>query len=446
MKPLSMPIAVLMAVFLFVPSPVWSAGNSTVAVERVVSPGGIEAWLVSDHSNPVISLRLAFRGGAALDADGKQGLARMTAALIDEGAGDLDSKAFRRQLNDLSISLSFDTGRDSFTGNLKTLTKNRDEAFELLRLALNEPRFDAEPVERIRVQLLSSLRQDKEDPDYVAARALSQALYPGHAYGRAVNGTEDSLAAITVDDLRGFVSRRLGLDNLYIGVVGDISADQLSAVLDHVFGGLAEKANSFHVTDVSPKADGGVSVIELKVPQSAIVFAQKGLKRDHPDFFTAYVMNYILGGGGFTSRIYNEVREKRGLAYSVGSYLYPLDHSAMILGSAGTANDRVSKTIAVIKEQWRTMAEEGVTSEELADAKTYLTGSYPLRFTSSSAIAAMLVGIQMENLGIDYMDKRNGFIEAVTRGGVNRIAATLLDADKLTFVVAGQPDGVETAR
>ncbi|MHA1598951.1 MAG: M16 family metallopeptidase [Alphaproteobacteria bacterium] len=421
-----------------------AGANGTVGISRVISPGGIEAWLVSDHSNPVISVRLAFRGGAALDADAKPGLARMAAALLDEGAGDFDSKAFQRRLEDLSITLRFDAGRDHFTGRLKTLTENREQAFEMLRLALSKPRFDAEPVERIRMQLSSSVRQEMEDPDSVAGRALSRVLYPDHAYGRPVNGTLDSLQAIEVADLRGFASERQGRDNVYIGVVGDIGADDLSRLLDKVFGELPAKAKPVHLADVEPKTNGGTSVVALKVPQSGIMFAQVGLKRDDPEFFTAYVMNHILGGGGFTSRLYDEVREKRGLAYSIVSYLYPLDHSAMILGAAGTANARVAETIEIIRAQWRKMSEHGVTPEQLSDAKTYLTGSYPLRFTASGSIAGMLVGIQLENLGIDYMEKRNGYVEAVTVDGVNRLAAKLLDADKLTFVVAGQPVGVET--
>ena len=443
-------IMALLVFVLMLPVSAGAAGksiataNGGVGVKRVISPGGIEAWLVEDHTNPVISLRLAFRGGAALDPSGKKGLARMVAALLDEGAGGLDSKTFQQRLDDLSITLRFDAGRDRLTGKLRTLTENRDEAFKLLRLSLTVPRFDAEPVERIRMQLLSSVRQDMEDPDTVASHALAARLYPDHAYGFPVDGTENSLKAITGDDLRRFARDRLGRDNLFIGVVGDVTADQLSASLDGLFGDLPDKAKVTSITDTTPKTDGGISVVDLKVPQSGITFAQVGLKRDDPEFFTAYVMNHILGGGGFTSRLYNEVREKRGLAYSVASYLYPLDHSAMIMGVAGTANAGVSETIAVIKEQWRKMAKGGITQSELNDAKTYLVGSYPLRFTSSGTIASMLVGIQLEDLGIDYMEKRNGYVEAVTLDGVNRLAAKLLDAEKLTIVIAGEPVGVET--
>ena len=414
-----------------------------VQIEQVVSPGGVTAWLVNDPSIPVISLRLAFRGGASLDPVGKEGLAKMVSTLIDEGAGDLDSQTFQRTLQDQSISLRFGAGRDTFSGTLKTLTKNRDKAFDMLRLALNNPRFDAEPVSRLRSQLLSGLRRDQEDPDTIAGRTLSKMLFPDHPYGRPVDGTLDTIGAITADDLRGFVTRRLARDNLYVGVVGDISARELGQRLDEIFAALPKNAAPFAVDDVDPRTDGQTRVVDMAVPQSAIVFAQQGLKRNHPDFFPAYVLNHILGSGGFTSRLYDEIREKRGLAYSVGSYLYPLDHSAMITGSSGTANGRVAETLSVLKAEWRKMAEHGVTAAELSDAKTYLTGSYPLRFTSSGNIASILVSVQVQGLGMDYLEKRNSLVEAVTLDQVNRLAKTLLDTDSLTVVVVGQPEGLK---
>ena len=413
-----------------------------VEVERVQSAGGIEAWLVRDHANPIITVRLAFRGAAALDPAGKEGLAEMVSSLLDEGAGDLDSQAFQGRLEDLSISLRFDAGRDTFGGRLRTLTENRDAAFGLLRLALNAPRFDEAPVERIRTQILTGLKKDLEDPNTIARRAFARALFPDHPYGRPVRGTPESVGAISVEDLRRFVAQRLGRDNLVIGVVGDILADQLASLLDQTFGALPAKASSWSVPDTRARASGETVVINKPVPQSAIVFGHGGPKRDDPDFYAAYVMNYVLGGGGFTSRLYNEVREKRGLAYSVYSYLNPLDHAALIVGGAGTANARVADTLAVVRDIWRRMAEEGLSAEELADAKTYLTGSFPLRFTSSRSVAGILVAMQLESLGIDYLDRRNGFIEAVTLADARRVARRFLDPDRLTIVVVGEPDGL----
>ena len=415
-----------------------------VTIERVLSLGGIEAWLVRDHTNPIITMRFAFRGGAALDPEGREGLANMVSTLLDEGAGDLDSKIFQGRLEDLVITLRFDAGRDNFGGRFRTLVENKATAFELLTLALTRPRFDAEPLERIRSQIFSSLRQEAEDPNTIAGKTLFKTLFPAHPYGRPVDGTLESVAAITQTDLKGFVKRRLAKDNLAIGVVGDITAEALKTVLDKTFGGLPAKAWAWAIPEAVLKGQGRTVVVTKPAPQSAIVFADKGPKRQDPDFYAAYVMNHVLGGGGFTSRLYNTVREKRGLAYSVYSALHPLDRAGLIFGGAGTANKSVSETIAVMRGEWTRMATQGMSEKELADAKTFLTGSYPLSFTSSDRIASMLIGIQMDNLGIDYPDRRNGLIEAVTLDDVNRLAKELLRPDQLTVVVVGRPDGVKS--
>ncbi len=414
-----------------------------VEVERVVSPGGIAAWLVQDHSNPIITLRFAFRGGAALDPAGKEGLANLVSGLLDEGAGKLDSKAFQRVLEDKAIRLGFDASKDSFGGRLEALTRNRDEAFGLLKIALTQPRFDAEPVSRIRAQILVGIKQDAEDPHGLANRTLMKSLFPDHPYGRPTDGTEKSVAAITVDDMKGFVARRLARNNLVIGVVGDITPEMLGHLLDETFGALPPKAEAWALPVVAPALAGKTIVVDKNVPQSAIVFADRGLLRDDPDFYAAYVLNHIFGSGGFTSRLYTEIREKRGLAYSVGTGLYPFDYAAITIGSAGTANARVGETLKVIGDEWRQMAENGVGDKELADAKTYLTGAFPLRFSSSGRIARMLVGMQLDHLGIDYLDKRNKLIEAVTKADIARLAKKLFDTKRLTVVVVGQPKGVE---
>lgn len=415
-----------------------------VEVERVVSAGGIEAWLIRDPSNPITTLKLSFRGGTALDPDGKGGLANFVASTLDEGAGGMDSAAFQKALDERSISLRFSAGRDTFQGSLKTLNKYRDDAFEYLRLALNEPRFDAEPLARIRAQILSGIKQQNEDPGNLASRAIFETAFKGHPYARDNDGTAESVNAITPDDMRGFVRQRLAKNNLLIGVVGDIDAETLKGYLDHTFGSLPEKAAPWKIEKIAPKLNGGVKVIDVDVPQSSVQFAQPGILRNDPDFYTAYVLNYVIGGGGFVSRLYEEVREKRGLAYSVYTYLMPLDAAGAVMGGAGTANARVAETVATVRDVWKRFAAEGPTAEELKDAKTYLTGAFPMRFTSSSAIAGMLVGMQEDGLGIDYIDKRNGYIEAVTLADARRVAKRLYQPDKLTFAIAGKPEGITT--
>lgn len=438
-RPLAVAAIAVFAAFSHALAP----ASAATEVDRVVSPAGIEAWLVQDHQNPIISMRFAFRGGAALDPAGKEGLATLVSSLVDEGAGELDSKSFQQTLEDLAITLRFDASMDTFGGRVRTLTENKDKAFELLRLAITNPRFDEEPVERIRAQILAGLRQDEENPQSIAGRELSKALFPNHPYGRSSEGTLDSVKSITADDLRAFVGRRLGLDNLVIGVVGDITPEQLGPLLDEVFGSLPKNAASWAVPEVKPTPGGRTLVVNKPVPQSAILFADEGLKREDPDFYAAFVLNHMLGGGGFTSRLYNEVREKRGLAYSVFATLHPLDHSSLYLGGAGTANERVAETLQVIRDEWKRMGTQGVGTEELNAAKKFLVGSFPLRFTSSERIASMLVNLQLDDLGIDYLEKRNGYINSVTQADIYRVAKKLLDPEGLTFVVVGQPKGVQ---
>jgi zinc protease len=430
----------LLAVFVVLLRPL-PAG--AVEIQEVTSDGGITAWLVEDHNNPVISVQIAFEGGAALDPEDKAGLARMVAALLDEGAGDMESQSFRAALEERSINLSFSAGEDGLYGTLQTLTETREKAFSLMGLALSAPRFDAEPVERIRSQILSSLASDLSDPGTIAWRAFNRLVFPGHPYGVPSDGRPETIKAITREDMATFVAERLARDQLLIGVAGDITPEELKPLLDSTFGQLPAKAKSFEVPEAEIANPGEVGVVEMNVPQSSVVFGHAGLKRSHPDFYAASIINHILGGGSFASRLFEEIRDKRGLAYSIYTYLRTMDHAGMVIGRVGTANARVNESLEVIREQWRRLAEEGPSAEEVADAKTYLTGSFPLNLTSTSSIASILVGVQIEDLGIDYINRRNELIEAVTLEDARRVAAELLKPDKLTVVVAGMPEDVE---
>jgi zinc protease len=411
-----------------------------VEVQRVRADG-IEAWLVEDHSVPVLTVHVAFRGGAAADPAGKEGLAGMAAALLDEGAEELDSHAFRSRLEAMAIEMGFSAELDRFGGQLRTLTEHRNEALRLFGLALLRPRFDAEPLRRVRSQLQARLLERMEDPDSVANLRLFLELFPNHPYGRPAEGYPESIEAITQEDLQAFVARRFSRDALVVGVVGDITAAGLAPLLASSFGELTQRAAPVAIDEAIPTAGGRPIIVDMPVPQSIVLFAQPGLKRTDPDFYALTIIDRVLGGS-FTSRLYREVREKRGLAYSVSTSLVAFDHAALIVGSVATANERVSETLRVVREQWRQIAETGITPAELADAKAYLTGSFPLRFTRSSSIAHMLVGMQLQSLGIDYFDRRNALIEAVTLEDVNRVAQSLLRPEALVFVVAGQPEGL----
>lgn len=418
-----------------------SSADAAVKIERVVSAKGIEAWLVHDSSVPVISVAFEFRGGSSLDPTGKEGLSEMITGLLDEGAGEFDSQAFQKILEDESVYMSFGAGPDGLSGNLRMLSAKRERAFDLLRLSLTQPRFDAEPVKRIQAQLETRIRRDAASPQRLADQALWQALYPNHPYGRPEEGTPESLAAIGTEDLRNVVQNRFGKNRVVIGVAGDIDAETLKPLLDKAFGDLKGNDGPIDLAAINP-AVAGVRVIEREIPQTVVRFAAPGISRKDPDFFAALVVSYILGGDGLNSRLAETVREKNGLAYSISAGLVTLDKSQLITGGFATENSRAGDALTLTRAEWARMGKEGPTAAELAAAKTYLIGSYPLRFATTNDIAQQLAGIQREDLGIDYVNKRQDMISRVTLEDARRVARRLFDPALLSVVAVGKPVGI----
>ncbi|UUX51894.1 insulinase family protein [Nisaea acidiphila] len=428
-------VSIALGVFLILGRP---GGAEAIEIQRVVSPGGIEAWLVEDHKNPIITFSVSFEGGAAVEPEGKEGLANMVAALLDEGAGPYDSEAFRRRLEDRVIGLGFNAGRDGFGARLRTLTEYSDEAFDLLRLAMTEPRFDTEPVERIRAQIVSGLKRSATRPQTIASRTWWQAAFPDHPYGRPSAGTVESIGRITVADMKAFADKVLTRDAMEVGVVGDIDPERLGVLLDRTFGALPDTPAPEAPDAATLSAVGETFVIEEPVPQSVVVFGHRGIPRDDPDRFAAAILMEIMAGG-FGSRLTEEIREKRGLTYGIYAYSLPLNGAQMIMGGVSTRNDKVAETVRLVREIWAGMAEDGPTEAEVRDAKTYINGSFPMQLTSSAPIAGMLVSMQRNKRPIDYLDRRPERIDSVTMEDLKRVAKRLFLADELTFVVVGQP-------
>ena len=415
-----------------------SAGATTI--ERVVSPGGIEAWLVHERAVPLIAVEFAFAGGAVQDPPGKAGTAALTASLLDAGAGDLDSTAFTDRLERKAIQMNFSAQRDTIHGTLRTLTENRDDAFELLRLAVTVPRFDAKDVEISRAQILSLLRRETTSPTDIASQRWWETAFEGHPYGRPVNGTSETVSSISIADLKSYAHRVLARQNLKIAVVGDIDAETLKVLLDRTFGALPEKPELYSIANVAPRGLGRRIEVSLDVPQTVVDFGGPGIARQDPDFMAAYLINHILGGGSTDSRLYQEVREKRGLAYSVSDSLVWLDHAAVMLGGTATRADRAGETVDLIEKEIRHFAEDGPTAGELVEAKRYLNSAFVLNLDSSTKIAALLVQLELDGFGTDYFSRRTAMIEAVTLDDARRVAKRLLDKGLLVTVV-GKPQG-----
>lgn len=415
--------------------------RADVDIKEITTPGGLNAWLVEDHSIPFVALELRFRGGASLDEEGKRGAVNLMTGLLEEGAGDLDARAFARETEGLAASFSYSANQDAVSVSARFLTENRDAALELLRKSLVKPRFEPADIERVRAQVLSVIQSNAKDPSEIAGQEFNSLVYGEHPYGSAIDGTIDSVTALTREDLVAAHAATLARDRLYISAVGDVTEEELGALLDGLLGALPETGTSLP-PDADPNLPGGIKLVDFATPQSIVNFAQPGIDRDHPDFFAAYLLNHILGGGGFESRLMEEVREKRGLTYGVYSYLVDRDRAQLWMGRVASANDRVAESIAVIKDEWARMREDGVSETELADAKTYLTGAYPLRFDGNAPIANIAVSMQMEGLDPEYIANRNDMVEAVTLDQINRVARELMDPSKLTFVVVGQPEGL----
>lgn len=415
--------------------------SAAVKIQEVVSPGGIKAWLVEDYTVPLVSVKFAFKGGSSQDPDGKSGLAKLMTGLFDEGAGDLDRDAFQDALDVSGAEMGFSAGIDEITGSMTWLAEREDEAVRLLTLAVNEPRFDEEPVERMKSQFLTSLIAKERDPNTLAGRQWREEIYGDHAYARDSDGTQDTMAGLTADDLRAFHRDQFARDNLLIAAVGAISPEQLGQRLDRIFGGLPEKAKLRDVPDLEPKL-GHTVHYDYPLPQTRLSLLYPGVEREDPRFFAAYLANHILGGGTFSSRLYNEVREKRGLAYGVGSNLSNLDHvSTWGIGTA-TRADRAAETLGIIREEVRQVAEEGVTQAELDAAKNFVVGAYAIaNFDSSASIAGTVLGLQLAGLPRDYIDTREETIRSVTLDEVNEEAKRLLSVEPSLLVVGPPLDG-----
>ena len=413
-----------------------------IEIQRIQTPGGIEAWLVEEHAVPLVTMNVGFKAGSFDDPTGKEGLASMVSSLLDEGAGDMDSLAFQKRLEEKAIRMGFSASRDSFSASLNTLSKNKEEAFDLIGLALTQPRFDDEAVERIRDQILVAHEQQEEDPQTISSRTWYETVFGDHPYARRSLGTGDSIKSITQADLRGFLKSKIARDRMYVAVVGDIDAETLSGLLDKTFADLPAASDPVVEDRIEIENSGTVKVVDRDIPQSVIVFGSKGVLRDDPDFMAAYVMNYVLGGGGFASRLMEEVREKRGLTYGIYTYLVPLDRSGLYMGQVSTENAKAGETLSIVRAEFKKLRENGITEEELKNAKTYLTGSYPLRFDSNSKIAGQLVAIQLEELGIDYIDNRNELINAITLDDIKRVAERLLDPDNMIISIVGKPENL----
>ena len=412
-------------------------------IQVIEASGGYSAWLVSEPAIPIVSINMAWSGGETSDPEGLTGATGLMTYMMNEGAGDLDSNAYATRMEELNMSFGCSSGDDWTSCSMSTLSENFEDAMEMVRMGLTETRFDAAPYERAIEETLVALQRAETSPGTLARRALYETIYPeGHPYARYA--TSETVQAVTVEDLRAQRDNIMVQDTLLITAVGDISEERLRAAMETTFSGLPVSGTTVEVEDVvllDPPAEPIVR--DLPQPQSLVAFTAPGVDRDDPDFFPAYVANYILGGGGFSARLMDEIREKRGLTYGIYTSLSSQDHLARWSGSSQTMNERAGELIGRTQAELYRLATEGPTEAELEDAKSYLTGAYPLGFDSNAKIAGQMMGVRQEELGIDYFERRNELVNAVTIEEVRRVAAEYLMPENFTFVVVGQPEELD---
>ena len=421
-----------------------TVATAAIDIKTITSPGGINAWVVEEPSIPFVALEIRIRGGASLDEPGKRGATNLMTGLIEEGSGDMDAQAFQTKLESLAASFSYRAYDDTMSISAQFLTENKPEALALLKQSLTEPRFDQSAIDRVRAQVISGINSDEKNPNRIAGAFFDQAAFGDHPYGTNMDGTVESVTALTQEDMFTAHRNALTRERMFVSVVGDVTAEEVGSLLDELLGDLPAEGPSLP-DDIDFGLAGGVTVIDYETPQSVALFGHAGIERDDEDFFAAFIINQILGAGGFESRLMEEVREKRGLTYGISTFLVPKFHAEMVLGQVASANDTIAQAIEVTRNEWARMANEGVTAEELDVAKTYLTGEYPLRFDGNGEIADIMVGMQMIGLPPEYVVNRNDYVEAVTLEEINRVASELLDPDALHFVVVGQPEGLVTS-
>ncbi|MGX8009720.1 M16 family metallopeptidase [Mesorhizobium sp. ORM8.1] len=427
-KRLASSLAVLCLAMLFLTMPALTA-RAALNIQDVKSEKGITAWLVEDHTLPIITLQFVFDGGTSQDPAGEEGLANLMTGLFDEGAGPYGGDAFQERLGDAGAEMSFRARPDGIYGSVRMLSLRRDAAFDLVGLALNMPRFDQERLDLVRAQLVSGIIANEREPHAIGVDEWRRSIYGTHPYSRPPEGTKESLARITPTDLSAFHKAAFARGGLHVAVVGDIDAKSLRARLDELFGDLAANQVLSPVADVTPKL-GRLTLVAYALPQTSLQLAFPGIARSDPEFYAAQLINEILGGSPFTSRLFREVREKRGLAYGVSSSLENYQHSNMLVVTTSTRPDRAAETLGLIRQVIKELVDTGPTAAELDASKKHLIGAYAIHnLGSSRSISATLLALQIDKLGIDFIQRRQALIEQVTIDQVRAAAKRLLSAE-----------------
>jgi zinc protease len=415
-----------------------SASAAAPLAHREVLPNGIRLLVAERPAVPIVVVRVSIRAGSAFDPPDAGGLANLTADLLTRGTAKRTAPELDRAIEFVGGSLETDAGRDTATVSLAVLKKDLDLGLDLLAEVLLQPAFPEDELKRKATDIQAAIRRSEENPESVAGRELARLLYPGHPYSRPTSGTVESVGRLTRDQVARFHRERYRPDAAAIAVVGDVKVQEIREALLRRLGGWTAPAAPLPVIAMTPPGPPVESrTITRELTQATVYLGRPAVRQDHPDYFPLLVANYILGGGS-ASRLYTHVREERGLAYAVYGSLLPGRYGAAYVVSLQTRVEAVSEAVKLVKEEMARMGREPVADRELALAKAYLIGSFPLRIDTSGKVAGLLIGIEENGLGLDYPDRFKAEVAKVTVADVQRVAKRYLDPATLSSVMVGR--------
>jgi zinc protease len=409
------------------------------AAQKVSLKDGNHYLALPSDTLPMVVMELSFPNrGSITDPSDLAGRAAFGAKMLMEGAGELTAFDYLKKLEDRAIEVSIRAGREETVIAIQCLSEHLEEGLKLVQLALESPQFSAGSIAKIRRESLIALKERSQSPGWLAARRFDELAFAGHALSQPHLGTEESLEAMKHADLMAWHQQLLS-GKMQVSIAGKYDEDMLSERLLAIYGLLkSDSSNSAPEFAEFQLPEPSVNIMKQEVPQTVVLFGMKGLKRSDPDYYAAYVMNHILGGGGLTSRLSSEIRQEKGLAYYAGSYLATGRYSSLLMGNFATRNDAAHEAREVAQAVLQNFAQKGATKEEVQNAIDYITGSFPLNLDGLGKQVGYLSLIQRYGLSLDYLEKRNEYFRAVTLEDVNRVAAKILAQTPL-IVMVGEP-------
>lgn len=407
-------------------------------VKRHVLPNGLTVLHVERHNLPIVTVSLLIKASPFYEPAQKSGLANLTAELLTEGTKKRKAKDISEEIEFIGASLDSSAGSDFSTINLSVLKKDIDTGFEIFSDILLNPTFPEEEIQRKKAIIIGSLRQSEENPSFVVDKVFRKEVYGDHPYGRLITGTEETINSINREDIVKFHRDYYRPNNAILSIVGDVTSEELQNLIDKYLAKW-EKSSIPAEPKVSEVAKGKkVIQIDKDLTQANIIIGHRGIKREAPDYYAVTVMNYILGGGGFSSRLMQTIRDEMGLAYDIHSFFDSRKKGGLFSINVQTKNETANTVIEEILKELKRIKTESVSDQELDDAKAYLTGSFTRRFDTNKKIADMLVAIEYFNLGLDYLEKYPEYIKSVTKDDIMKVAKKYLDTDNYILVVAAK--------